>query len=281
MGRGIQPTLKSWRGDPDGRSNTGWGQGAKLACRCWWLRWQVSAGKRSREAKEEASSIQTKQPPNAPVSTCLSTVCPHPASGPPGSASARQTTADVELGTWVPGRGVDAAMRTRTLTSEAQTIPHRSCPLPLFASKLWGAQEEGVHKSVDREEICKVKALSRVRLCDPMDCTRLLCSWDSPGKDTGVDCHFLLQGIFPAQGSNPGLLHCRQTLYHLSHLMVEMKEIWGLVLKSDFTRTRLHLHQVMPGSEASGSQRQPGSRLTGLSCDFPQDAGSANVRHQW
>ena len=32
-----------------------------------------------------------------------------------------------------------------------------------------------------------------------------------------VDCHFLLQGIFPAQGSNRGLLHCRQILYHLSH----------------------------------------------------------------
>ena len=33
----------------------------------------------------------------------------------------------------------------------------------------------------------------------------------------GVGCHFLLQGIFPTQGSNPGLLHCRQILYHLSH----------------------------------------------------------------
>ena len=32
-----------------------------------------------------------------------------------------------------------------------------------------------------------------------------------------MDCHFLLQGIFPTQGSNPGLLHCRQTLYPLSH----------------------------------------------------------------
>ena len=32
-----------------------------------------------------------------------------------------------------------------------------------------------------------------------------------------MDCHFLLQGIFPTQGSNPGLPHCRQTLYHLSH----------------------------------------------------------------
>ena len=42
--------------------------------------------------------------------------------------------------------------------------------------------------------------------------TRLLCPWDFPRKDTGVGCHFLLQGIFPTQGSNPGHLHCRQIL---------------------------------------------------------------------
>ena len=47
--------------------------------------------------------------------------------------------------------------------------------------------------------------------------TRLLCPWDFPGKDTGVGCHFLLQGIFPTQGSKPGLLHCRQMLYWLSY----------------------------------------------------------------
>ena len=46
---------------------------------------------------------------------------------------------------------------------------------------------------------------------------RLPCPWDSPGKNTGVCCHFLLQGIFPTQGLNPGLLHCRQILSHLSH----------------------------------------------------------------
>ena len=34
--------------------------------------------------------------------------------------------------------------------------------------------------------------------------------------ETGVGCHALLQGIFPIEGSNPGLLHCRQILYHLS-----------------------------------------------------------------
>ena len=38
---------------------------------------------------------------------------------------------------------------------------------------------------------------------------RLLRPWDSPGKNTRVGCHALLQGIFPTQGSNPGLPHCR------------------------------------------------------------------------
>ena len=47
--------------------------------------------------------------------------------------------------------------------------------------------------------------------------TTLLHPWDFRGKSTGVDCHFLLQRTFPTQGSNPGLLHCRQTLYRLSH----------------------------------------------------------------
>ena len=46
---------------------------------------------------------------------------------------------------------------------------------------------------------------------------RLLCPLHSPGKNTGVGCHSLLQGIFPTQGSNPGLLHCRWILYHVSH----------------------------------------------------------------
>ena len=53
-------------------------------------------------------------------------------------------------------------------------------------------------------------------LCNHMD-TRLLRPWDFLGKSTGVGCHFLCHGIFPTQGSNPGLPHCRQTLYHQSH----------------------------------------------------------------
>ena len=42
--------------------------------------------------------------------------------------------------------------------------------------------------------------------------TRLLCSWNSPSKNAGVGCHFLLQGIFPTQGSNLGLSY-----YQLNH----------------------------------------------------------------
>ena len=40
---------------------------------------------------------------------------------------------------------------------------------------------------------------------------------DSPGKNTGVGCHALLQGIIPTQGLNSGLFHCRQILYYVSH----------------------------------------------------------------
>ena len=52
-----------------------------------------------------------------------------------------------------------------------------------------------------------------------MDCSRLGSSLhgDSPGKNAGVGCHALLHGIFPTQGSNPGLLNYRRSLYHLNH----------------------------------------------------------------
>ena len=66
---------------------------------------------------------------------------------------------------------------------------------------------------------CCLVAQSCLTLCDPMDCSPPGSSvhGDSPGKNTGVGCLALLQGIFPTQGLNPGLLHCRWILYHLSH----------------------------------------------------------------
>ena len=52
-----------------------------------------------------------------------------------------------------------------------------------------------------------------VTLCDPRDCS----PWNSSGQNTRVGSLSLLQGIFPTQGSNPGLPHCRPILYPLSH----------------------------------------------------------------
>ena len=70
------------------------------------------------------------------------------------------------------------------------------------------------------EGICAcLVAQSCPTLCDPMDCTPPGSSihGDSPGKNTGVDCHALLQGIFPTKGLKPDLPYCRWILYHLSH----------------------------------------------------------------
>ena len=63
------------------------------------------------------------------------------------------------------------------------------------------------------QSLSHVQLFATCRLCP----TRLLCLWNCPDRNTGVGCHFLLQGMFPTQGSNRGLFHCRQILYNLSH----------------------------------------------------------------
>ena len=88
----------------------------------------------------------------------------------------------------------------------------------------WGCKES------DRTELNRVVcyvclvARSRLTLCDPTGCSPHGSSahGDSPGKNTGVGCHALFQGIFPTCGWNPGLPYCRRILYLLSHLRSPM-----------------------------------------------------------
>ena len=80
---------------------------------------------------------------------------------------------------------------------------------------------EYIMKSFHNYEKEKVKvfvAQLSLTLCNPMDCSQPSSSihGDSPGRNTGVGCHSFLQGIFPSQGLNPDLLHCRWILYCLS-----------------------------------------------------------------
>ena len=77
----------------------------------------------------------------------------------------------------------------------------------LYYSRYLGSQD---HQSTERKW---VKSFSHVWLflTSWIWAYQPLHPWDFPGKSTGVGCHFLLQGIFRTQGSNPGLPHCRQT----------------------------------------------------------------------
>ena len=87
---------------------------------------------------------------------------------------------------------------------------------------------------------------------------QLLCPWDFPGKSTGVGCHFLLQGTFPTQGLNLGLLHCRQILYWLSCQGC----LWSCSVMSD----SLWSHGMKPTRHLR-PWNFPG-RSTGVSCHF-------------
>ena len=77
--------------------------------------------------------------------------------------------------------------------------------------------------------------------------------WNSPSKKSGVNCHFLFQGIFPTQGSNLGLLHSRQILYRPSHCFLSIPPIncgggnstsCSLAIWGFFSWTTSELHRI-------------------------------------
>ena len=78
----------------------------------------------------------------------------------------------------------------------------------VFPVIMYGCESWTINKAV---YVCLVPQFCP-NPCNPMDCSLLgsFVHGDSPGKNTGVGCHALLQGIFPTQEWNQGLLHCRQ-----------------------------------------------------------------------
>ena len=62
-----------------------------------------------------------------------------------------------------------------------------------------------------------VESVSHSAMSDSLRCRGLYSPYNSAGQNTGVGSLSLHQGIFPPQGSNPGILHCRMILYQLSH----------------------------------------------------------------
>ena len=147
---------------------------------------------------------------------------------------------------WVSGKESACQWRRLGIDLWVRKIPlsRKWLPIPVFPPRKshgqsilegyspWGSKES----STTEHSFCmKVKELVVQPcpcLCNPMDWglpARFLCpgdfpgknarlrAWNSPGKNTGVGSHSFLQGIFPTQASNPGLPHCKQILYHLTH----------------------------------------------------------------
>ena len=101
----------------------------------------------------------------------------------------------------------------RPLQREARTRQLESSPRSAQPGKSPRATEtQHSHKRIK----LKVK-VTIAQLCLALRPHGLCSAWDSPGQNPGVGSRSLLQGIFPTQGSNPGLPHCRRILYHLSH----------------------------------------------------------------
>ena len=77
-----------------------------------------------------------------------------------------------------------------------------------------------VHLKIESKIVKQMKVLVTLlcpTLCDAVDCNcQAPLSVEFPGKNTGVGFHSLLQGLFPTQESNPGVLHCKRVLYHIA-----------------------------------------------------------------
>ena len=76
--------------------------------------------------------------------------------------------------------------------------------------------------------------------------------WNSPGQNTGVGILSHLQGIFPTQGSNPGLPHCRRILYQLSHDCVDQHKLWKILKEMEIPdHLTCLLRNLYAGQEAT------------------------------
>ena len=100
------------------------------------------------------------------------------------------------------------------------TLPAGEAPwLPVPSQSHWPHSRPGMPEmtlSWSSGQPPKDRSESRSVVSDSLQPHGLHSPWNSPGQNTGVGSLSLLQGIFPTQGSNPGLLHCRWILYQLS-----------------------------------------------------------------
>ena len=162
-----------------------------------------------------------------------------PAARTPSSRSRRP-----RFGPWAGNEIPTVILQATTKCPSCRNKDGRSCrpQLRLGAAKLIHYFKiTTLNKNTDSSHVLKAYAETgrvRAHFCEPpnlgsqphvkskwksLSCVQLFMTqglygpWNSPGQNTRVGSHSLLQGIFPTQGSNPGLLHCRWILYQLSY----------------------------------------------------------------
>ena len=94
---------------------------------------------------------------------------------------------------------------------------HRHLPLSSSTPQVWRAADCLSKAGRGGGRWCSLWSENHSVFSDSLRPNGLYSPWDSPGQNTRVGSLSLLQGIFPTQGSNPGLPHCRLSLYQLSH----------------------------------------------------------------
>ena len=124
----------------------------------------------------------------------------------------------------------------------ARKFPERGCFREAFVSfcfhmvlSLPRASILGMSRTPEPISSSAGERESRSVLSDSLPPHGLYSPWNSPGQNTGVGSHSSLQGIFPIQGLNPGLPHCRQILYQLSYqgspwlvpMVISLDSQWG------------------------------------------------------
>ena len=105
-------------------------------------------------------------------------------------------------------------MSTETISGSCQALSHDTSPTTFYAAHFLGSLLRGLWLHSCLYCCCCLVTKSCLLFVPPgLKLARLLCPWDFPSKNTGVSCYFLLQGIFPIQGSN---LHLQLLLLLLS-----------------------------------------------------------------
>ena len=130
------------------------------------------------------------------LSYVLNSACVHAKSGFPGGASGKEHTHQCRR------------HKRRRFDPWVRKIPWRRAQQPTPVGHNWKQLSLNARMYRSWFVAYKTKFFIVVSDCATLwaEPARRLCPWDSPGKNTGVECHFLLQGIFPTQGLNPHLL---------------------------------------------------------------------------